>query len=110
VHFWLAVLGEDAEQPFLHEVGMSKCDHEAYVETVRHYRDKFVAHLDSDRTMNVAELGHVLKTVSLLYEKVRPTIDPSAIPEFPLDFMAAYDQSLSEALAEYRMRLEHGLS
>ena len=52
----------------LHEVDQTEVEFESYVEEIRTYRDKFVAHLDSEEVMNIPKLSVARKGVSYLYE------------------------------------------
>ena len=52
----------------LHEVDQTEVEFESYVEEIRTYRDKFVAHLDSEEVMNIPKLSVARKGVSYLYD------------------------------------------
>ena len=52
----------------LHEVDQTGVDFESYVDEIRTYRDKFVAHLDSEEVMNIPKLAVARKGVSYLYD------------------------------------------
>ena len=47
---------------------MTEAEFDAYIEEMRTYRDKFVAHLDSEEVMNVPKLRVARKSVSFLYD------------------------------------------
>lgn len=52
----------------LSAVGQTEGEFEAYVEEMRAYRDKFIAHLDSEEVMNIPKLRVARKSVSFLYK------------------------------------------
>ncbi len=51
----------------LHAVGQTEGEFDSYVEEMKTYRDKFVAHLDSEEVMNIPKLRIARKSVSFLY-------------------------------------------
>lgn len=57
-HHWSNIVSDRAafEEKLLKEYKISKEHLEEQIEIMRRYRDKFVAHLDSDMTMNIPEL------------------------------------------------------
>lgn len=68
-HYWKKVITN--QQPFLggllNAVGLTREEFDAYIEHMRIYRDKFVAHLDSEDRMNIPELKVARKSISFLY-------------------------------------------
>lgn len=51
----------------LRAVKLTETEFDAYIEEMKTYRDKFVAHLDSEEVMNVPKLQVARKSVSFLY-------------------------------------------
>jgi len=68
-HYWQKVVTDQAAflVGLLHAVGKTEAEFDAYVEEMRIYRDKFVAHLDSAEVMNIPSLRTARKSVSFLY-------------------------------------------
>jgi hypothetical protein len=67
LHYWGKVI-TDSEIFFaglLKELPVTESELDTYVKEMRTYRDKFVAHLDSDLVMNIPRLD--LATTSVLY-------------------------------------------
>ncbi len=69
-HYWRKVITDQAtfNAGLLNAVGQTEAAFEAYIEEMRTYRDKFVAHLDSEEVMNIPKLRVARKSVSFLYE------------------------------------------
>ena len=51
----------------LQSLELTQADFEAYIETMRGYRDKFVAHLDKEDVMHIPKLGTAKKSALFLY-------------------------------------------
>jgi hypothetical protein len=58
-HFWGQTVSDSGrfQAELLRHLKMSSQQLDGYVEQMRHYRDKFVAHLDDDRTMRPPDLS-----------------------------------------------------
>ena len=69
-HYWRKVI-TDQEAFFvglLQRLKLTEAEFEAYVKSMRTYRDKFVAHLDTEEVMYPPKLRTARKSVSFLYE------------------------------------------
>src|ERR1035437_6199957 len=53
-HFWRKAISADVsfQEGLLAELGLTETEFEDYVNQVRAYRDKFIAHLDSEEVMH----------------------------------------------------------
>lgn len=69
-HHWQKVITDQAAflTGLLNAVGQTEGEFEAYIKEMRTYRDKFIAHLDSEEVMNIPKLKVARKSVSFLYE------------------------------------------
>lgn len=69
-HYWRKVVKDQATflGGLLQAVGQTEGEFDAYVEEMRTYRDKFIAHLDSENVMNIPKLRAAKKSVSFLYD------------------------------------------
>jgi hypothetical protein len=69
-HFWRKVISDqDAFYVgLLQRLKLTAAEFEAYVKSIRTYRDKFVAHLDTEEVMYPPKLRTARKSVSFLYE------------------------------------------
>jgi hypothetical protein len=69
-HYWKRVVSDQAAflVGLLNFIGKTEAEFEKYVDEIRVYRDKCVAHLDSENVMKPPKLGVAKKSVSFLYE------------------------------------------
>lgn len=68
-HNWRKVVTDQTKfsAALLHAVGRTEAEFEVYIVEMRTYRDKFVAHLDSEKIMNIPKLRMARKSVSFFY-------------------------------------------
>lgn len=87
----------------LDEIGLSQGELETYVEEMREYRDKFVAHLDSDLVMDIPKLSFAQKSASYLYDYLLANEDEGdffhGLPDRASSY---YAQSLKEGKLVYK--------
>src|ERR1700733_933850 len=74
-HHWRQIVTDAAifETELLRHLGMNAAEFDDYIKQMREYRDKFVAHLDSDRVMNPPRLDTALSSVKFYHAKVART-------------------------------------
>ena len=73
-----------------------------YIDEVRTYRDKFVAHLDEEDRMNIPNLAPVIKSAQFLYQHLRVVEDDcNAFQDAPLDATIYFRSFMEEARAIY---------
>ena len=78
----------------LNDLRMNEAKFDAYVREMKTYRDKFVAHLDSEPVMHIPDLTVALKSVSLLYDYLRAHEDHGGFfPDAPENASAYYASS-----------------
>lgn len=109
-HYWAKIVSDPAsfENSLLSSLGVSTSEFKTYIEKIRRYRDKFVAHLDSDKVMNIPDLeiarkavlfyqGYVLKEEAQVSDLLgpRPELNPC------YDLISLYQNRMDEARAEY---------
>jgi hypothetical protein len=109
-HYWGKIVSDPAsfEENLLVALGINASGFDAHVDKIRRYRDKFVAHLDSDKVMNIPDL-EVAKKAVLFYQRYILRVEaqpsdllgpiPSASPCYDLDSL--YQLRLDEARKEY---------
>ncbi len=89
------------------QLNMTEAEFEAYRETHRVYRDKFLAHLDSERRMNPPHLEIARKSVffyhSHLVSGAAGEANWRGLPDSAEEFQAGYDRSFREAADAYHM-------
>jgi hypothetical protein len=73
-HGWRKVVSTDKlaefEAGLYRHVGMTAKEWDSYLDQIRHYRDKFVAHLDDDRTMYPPLLDPAKSAVEYLHSHI----------------------------------------
>ena len=71
-HYWGEIVTDPAtfETEMLARIGKSADTYEEWIREMRHYRDKFVAHLDSERTMQIPLLDTAKTSVWFYHEYV----------------------------------------
>ncbi len=69
-HYWQKVVSDPGvfTRGLLQELGISEQEFDTYADGVREYRDKFVAHLDSEEVMTPPVLRVLKNSVSYLYD------------------------------------------
>jgi hypothetical protein len=89
----------------LADLGMSANNFAKYVDSMKTYRDKFIAHLDDDRTMHIPMLGPAKKTSKLLYDTlIAQESGNHTFHGAPASASNFYRQYLAEGEAAYRRR------
>ena len=68
-HGWKKIVANPDlfQEKLLVEVNLDICKWHDFIVTMRNYRDKFLAHLDSDLVMNVPELDKALRAAQFYY-------------------------------------------
>ncbi|KWW32420.1 MULTISPECIES: hypothetical protein [Cupriavidus] len=110
-HHWKRLVRNDADQQqflagLLTATGINIQAWKRYLDEMRVYRDKFVAHLDDQNVMKIPTLEVALKCVLFLYSHVRAT-SPADIfktphlAHLPDDLAAYYGTCCAEGRAAY---------
>jgi hypothetical protein len=106
-HFWRNVVTDPAafEAGLLINLEMTESDFADFAKKIRRYRDKFVAHLDSDAKMDIPRLVVAIAANSF-YHKHIVTTEADAGDLFGLadtteKFAQGYEQCFKEAQQAY---------
>ena len=69
-HYWRKIISDPINfyRGLIHNLGVAETEFDVFTNEMRTYRDKFVAHLDSDETMYIPNLILAKKSVSYLYD------------------------------------------
>jgi hypothetical protein len=69
-HYWRKAISDDAtfQKVLLAELKLSTTEFEDYVNQMRTYRDKFIAHLDSEEVMHIPLLQTAVNSTVFLYD------------------------------------------
>ena len=100
-HHWRRIVRADTDQhrflaDLLHDTGLTLHQWKRYLDEMRVYRNKFVAHLDDQNVMNVPSLEVALKCVLFLYSHLRTTFPASS-------FVTPHTATLPQDLAAYHL-------
>lgn len=103
-HYWRKVVTEPTNffSGLLTHAGITEAHFEGYVNEMRAYRDKFLAHLDSELVMHIPVLAPAQLTASYLYEYLRAHEDQgSFFLDGPSSASEYYARCFREARAVY---------
>lgn len=102
-HHWSQVVFCPAkfEPALLQHISMDAPCFDANVNDIKHYRDKFVAHLDSERVMNIPNMDANKDSVWFYYDQIVKESDKSdldGLPENIEKFTRGYKYCFIEAI------------
>jgi hypothetical protein len=107
-HFWRNVVVDPTafEDNLLTSVRMKQSEFADFAKRMRRYRDKFVAHLDSETTMDIPRLDAAIAASNFYHEHI-VTVEAAAGDLFGLadtsqKFLQGYDHCFNEAQEAYR--------
>ena len=106
-HFWRNVVTDPAafEASLLANLGMTASDFEGLAKKMRRYRDKFVAHLDSDAKMDIPPLAAALAANSFYHGHIvkaeAAAGDLFGLADTSEKFARGYEQCFTEAQRAY---------
>lgn len=103
-HSWQRTVTEPVafKSAMLGAADMDVAQLDAVIAEFKRYRDKFLAHLDSDFVMQIPHLEPAYRLVRFFYGHVRTKeIDPAACVDAPLDLETVYQQRLAMGAKVY---------
>jgi len=104
-HYWGKIVSNPAQfkKDLLSHLGIDEAAFDTEIEVMRRYRDKFVAHLDSDEVMNIPSLDIAKKAVWFYHRYV---VEREALPGdlagLPVELDTGYAECEAEAEAVYK--------
>lgn len=104
-HYWGKVITDQRafSKALLKQLSATNAEFEAYISEMRTYRDKFVAHLDSELVMNIPKLEVAKKSVLFLYEYIlTEEEDGDYFNGLPPNGSSYFAQSSREAKSMYK--------
>jgi len=104
-HYWRKIVTDASafEAALLGELKMTLAEFNDYVDVMRTYRDKFVAHLDLDEVMHIPHLDTARKAVSYLYDHLRAhEDDDDFFADAPATAKEFYDAMTDEGKDAYK--------
>ena len=102
-HHWKKVVDDqDAfKRDMLANCGISEGELKSCRESFKEYRDKFIAHLDSEETMHIPELDVSLKVAKYYYTCVANELGASGLGNLPGDIEHYYKKYFQESEAHF---------
>jgi hypothetical protein len=101
-HHWSKVVSEPENflDALLAALKISASEFDVYIEKCKVYRDKFLAHLDSELVMHIPDLGIVIESATFLFNLLR--CDNSALlKDAPIELSEFYQQRFDHAKTKY---------
>lgn len=103
-HHWRKTVGDQLAflAQLLQELHMTQNAFDAYIQRLRFYRDKFIAHLDEENRMAFPELDAAVRSAQLLHQHFLANEDDcNAFPDAPRDAVAYYGRYFDEGTLYY---------
>lgn len=112
-HHWRQVVSCPAkfEPALLQNISMDATCFEANVKAMKHYRDKFVAHLDSEGVMNIPKMDTAKASVWFYYNQIveeSEQLDLAGLPESIEKLTCGYEYCLDEAISIFSKNTKFG--
>jgi hypothetical protein len=104
-HYWRKVITDPTSffDRLMKLLNISKEEFEAYIQKMRSYRDKFIAHLDSENTMNIPELLVAQQSAEYLYDYLLANEDEGNLfHDAPASAWSFYKSFLKEGELVYQ--------
>ena len=100
-HHWKKIMSCDPtfKKRMLDELKISQEDFDLTYKSFREYRDKFIAHLDSDEIMKIPEVSKGLNMVFFYYKEVKAMCEE--IADWPNSIEIFYKEHYKNALMQY---------
>ena len=83
-------------------INIKQTDLDRVHSTIKSYRDKFVAHLDSEETMNIPELEDALRMIFFYYSEVKTICGSTA--DWPESLENFYEEHFNKAIKQYEQQ------
>jgi hypothetical protein len=103
-HSWRKIISEPTafHHTLLNELGLSGAQFEDYVNQMRAYRDKFVAHLDLKEVMQIPQLQLATSSTAYLYDYLLAhEEEDDCFRDAPVSASSFYTRFLDEGTAVY---------
>lgn len=100
-HHWKKVMSHDQDfkANMFRELNIKQTDLDKVHGSIKSYRDKFVAHLDSEETMNIPRLEDAYRMVCFYYLEVKKICDSTV--DWPGTLEDFYKEHFSKAAIQY---------
>jgi hypothetical protein len=100
-HHWIKIMHHDQtfKDRMFESLNIRQSDLDEIHGSIKSYRDKFVAHLDSEEIMHIPKLENALRMVFFYYSEVKKICDSTA--DWPENLEVFYEEYLNKAIKEY---------
>ena len=100
-HHWKKImyLDKSFKVRMFKSINIKQADLDRVHGSIKLYRDKFVAHLDSEKDMNFPELEEALRMVFFYYSEVKNICDSTA--DWPESLENFYEEHFNRAICQY---------
>jgi len=100
-HHWKKVMHRDQafKARMFKELNIKQTDLDKVHGSIKSYRDKFVAHLDSEETMNIPMLEEAFRMVCFYYSEVKKICNSTA--DWPDTLEDFYEEHFTKATSQY---------
>ena len=100
-HHWKKVMthDEDFKKRMFEKLKIKQTDLDKVHGSIKAYRDKFVAHLDSEETMNIPMIEEALDMVFFYYSEVKKICDSTS--DWPTSLEEFYEEHFQQAVVHY---------
>jgi hypothetical protein len=103
-HHWRKVMNHDQtfKARMFESLSIKQTDLDKVHDNIKSYRDKFVAHLDSEEIMNIPILEDALRMVIFYYSEVKKICDSTS--DWPENLETFYEAHFNSALKQYNQQ------
>lgn len=100
-HHWKEVMHQDQtfKSRMFKSLNIGQADLDELHSSIKSYRDKFVAHLDSEEIMNIPKLEDALRMVCFYYQEVKIACDLTS--DWPESLEELYKEHFNLAVIQY---------
>ena len=104
-HHWKQIVSDKKEfkSRLIETLGITDADWSKSRQGIKDYRDKFIAHLDSELTMNVPDMKLPQRMVEFYFDEIRTCCSSDSVLDgMPHDMSQYYTDCDNEALVVYK--------
>ena len=103
-HHWKKIMHDDQtfKDRMFESINIKQTDLDRVHSTIKSYRDKFVAHLDSEETINIPELEDALRMIFFYYSEVKTICGSTA--DWPESLENFYEEHFNKAIKQYEQQ------
>lgn len=104
-HHWKRIVDNEAmfKSRLMNDIGISEAQWRESWKQIKDYRDKFIAHLDSEDTMYIPQMDIPFRMVNFLYDELKTyNTDPSVLAGLPSNMSEYFDHCYKEGLVVFK--------